>query len=214
MSKYLSLKSYKIIIIIIITGFYIVLFISRSKHFQWINTLVIGFRINSALRVHFLYSLRSILASRHFTGVHMPTHHNLHPTGSPFIHLGREQQSGWSVLLKDKSIRRRGNRTRALSMRVEWSHHYTTAPQQCLNEMQSIGTHMKEETLLDHLNQVLRQLVVRGCLCFMTHFFWHPDTFPDTLFCHSLWTRGGVVWFCFCDWWPFPYCIFISWPII
>ena len=35
-----------------------------------IITPVIGFKINSALRVHFLHSLGSIPASRHFTGAH------------------------------------------------------------------------------------------------------------------------------------------------
>ena len=37
---------------------------------QCIITPVIGFRINSTLRVHFLHSLGSIPASRHFTGEH------------------------------------------------------------------------------------------------------------------------------------------------
>ena len=40
---------------------------------QCIITPVIGFRHNSALRVHFLHSLGSIPASRRFTGAHMPT---------------------------------------------------------------------------------------------------------------------------------------------
>ena len=63
---------------------------------QCIITPVLGFRINSALRVHFLHSLESIPASRHITGAHMPTQpqYRSHPTGSPFIHLGREQQCG------------------------------------------------------------------------------------------------------------------------
>ena len=53
---------------------------------QCIITPVIGFRNNSALRVHFLHSLGSIPASRRFTGAHMPTQPQIrsHPTGSPF----------------------------------------------------------------------------------------------------------------------------------
>ena len=46
---------------------------------QCIITPVIGFRHNSALRVHFLHSLRSILASRRFTGAH-----NANSTTIPF----------------------------------------------------------------------------------------------------------------------------------
>ena len=40
---------------------------------QCIITPVTGYRINSSLTEHFVHSLRSILASRHFTGPHMPT---------------------------------------------------------------------------------------------------------------------------------------------
>ena len=53
---------------------------------QCIITPVIGFRINSALQVHFLHSLGSIPASRHFQARTMPTQpqYRSHPTGSPF----------------------------------------------------------------------------------------------------------------------------------
>ena len=59
----------------LITGFhkFICAFPIKIKAFQCIITPVIGFRINSALTVHFLHSLGSIPASRHITGTHMPT---------------------------------------------------------------------------------------------------------------------------------------------
>ena len=49
-----------IIIIIIMTTFYVARYQFRSKHFTVIITPVIGFRITSALTAHFLHSLGSI----------------------------------------------------------------------------------------------------------------------------------------------------------
>ena len=86
-----------LIIIIIITGFCIALFQLRSKHFSvYYYPINIGFRINSALTMHSLHSLGRIPARCHFSGAHMPTQqqYRSHPTESPFIHLGREQQCG------------------------------------------------------------------------------------------------------------------------
>ena len=45
----------------------------KIKALQCIITLVIGFRINPALTVHFLNSLGSNQASQHFTGAPTPT---------------------------------------------------------------------------------------------------------------------------------------------
>ena len=115
------------IIIMIITVFYIALFLLRSKHFT-IITPVIGFRINSALRVHFLHSMGSIPASRHLTGAHTPTHHNtVRILPGPHLYTWVESSnvdkvSCWRIKVPGDS----GNRTRALSVRVERSHHYTT----------------------------------------------------------------------------------------
>ena len=99
---------------------------------QCIITPVIGFRHNSALRVHFLHSLGSIPASRRFTGAHMPTQPQFrsHPTGSPFNtwveSSNVDKVSCWRTKVPGDS----GIRTRTLSVRVERSHHYTTAPPQ------------------------------------------------------------------------------------
>ena len=97
---------------------------------QCIITPVIGFRHNSAFRVHFLHSLGSIPASRRFTGAHMPTQPQFrsHPTGSPFNtwveSSNVDKVSCWRTKIPGDS----GIRTRTLSVRVERSHHYTTAP--------------------------------------------------------------------------------------
>ena len=94
---------------------------------QCIITPVIGFRHNSALRVHCLHSLGSIPASRPFT---MPTQpqYRSHPTGSPFNtwveSSNVDKVSCWRTKVPGDS----GIRTRALNVRVERSHHYTTAP--------------------------------------------------------------------------------------
>ena len=67
---------------------------------QWIITPVTGYNINPALIVHLLNSLGSILARHHFRGAHTHIkrqHWFSHPTGYPFIHLGREQQCGLKV---------------------------------------------------------------------------------------------------------------------
>ena len=72
----------------------------------------------------------SIPASRRFTGAHMPTQPQFrsHPTGSPFNtwveSSNVDKVSCWRTnVLGDSGIR-----TRTLSVRVERSHHYTTAP--------------------------------------------------------------------------------------
>ena len=78
---------YNYLQLLIITGFYIALFQIMIKALsQCIITPVIGFRDNSALKVHFLHSLGSIPASRRFIGAHVPTQPQFrsHPTGSPF----------------------------------------------------------------------------------------------------------------------------------
>ena len=97
---------------------------------QCIITPVIGFRHNSALKVHFLHSLGSIPASRRFIGAHVPTQPQFrsHPTGSPFNtwveSSNVDKVSCWRTKVPCES----GNRTRTLSVRVERSLHYTTAP--------------------------------------------------------------------------------------
>ena len=99
---------------------------------QCIITPVIGFRHNSALKVHFLHSLGSIPASRRFIGAHVPTQPQFrsHPTGSPFNtwveSSNVDKVSCWRTKVPCES----GNRTRTLSVRVERSLHYTTAPPQ------------------------------------------------------------------------------------
>ena len=99
---------------------------------QYIITPVIGFRHNSALKVHFLHSLGSIPASRRFIGAHVPTQPQFrsHPTGSPFNtwveSSNVDKVSCWRTKVPCES----GNRTRTLSVRVERSLHYTTAPPQ------------------------------------------------------------------------------------
>ena len=83
---------------------------------QCIITPVIGFRHNSALKVHFLHSLGSIPASRRFIGAHVPTQPQFrsHPTGSPFNtwveSSNVDKVSCWRTKVPSES----GNRTRRL----------------------------------------------------------------------------------------------------
>ena len=80
--------------------------------------------------MHFLHSLGSIPSSRHFIGAHVPTlpQYRSHPTGSPFNtwveSSNVDKVSCWRTKVPCES----GNRTRTLSVRVERSLHYTTAP--------------------------------------------------------------------------------------
>ena len=78
----------------------------------------------------------SIPASRHLTGAHMPTHHNTVRV-LPGTHLytwvessNVDKVSCWRTKVPGDS----GNRTRALSVRVERPHHYTTASPQTWQE--------------------------------------------------------------------------------
>ena len=91
---------------------------------QCIITPVIGFRHNSALRVHFLHSLGSIPASHRFTGAHIRSH----PTGSQFNTWVESSNVDRVSCWRTKILGDSGIRTRTLSVRVERSHHYTTAP--------------------------------------------------------------------------------------
>ena len=91
-----------------------------------------GHRIQNQFctRVHFLHSLGSIPASRHFTGAHNAnsTTISFASTGSPFNtwveSSNVDKVSCWRTKLPGDS----GIRTRALNVRIERSHHYTTAP--------------------------------------------------------------------------------------
>ena len=117
---------------------YIVLFQLRSWASWYIITPVIGFTFNSALTVHFLHSLRSIAACRHFSGAHMPTQPQLYVCILPGPHLycmppgSRGAVLSKTLFLKAKVLGDGGNWTRAVSVRVERSHQYTVAPPMCV----------------------------------------------------------------------------------
>ena len=153
------------IIIIIITGFLYSAFPNYDQSAsQCIITPVIGFRHNSALKVHFLYSLGSIPASRRFIGAHVPTQPQFrsHPTGSPFNtwveSSNVDKVSCWRTKVPCES----GNRTRTLSVRVERSLHYTTAPPQMI-------------LLIYSLHQIFLHEIAAGIVCDSTSPFLYLD---------------------------------------
>ena len=114
------------------TWFLYALFPKSPKRLQYIITPVTGYissRTNSAqFPLPWEYSLPGIAACDNGAGKFK--HNNLsHPTGSPFIHLGREQQMWINCLAEGQKCR--GDcetRTRTLSARVEWILQYTTTP--------------------------------------------------------------------------------------
>ena len=100
---------------------------------QCIITPVIGFRHNSALRVHFLHSLGSIPASRRFTSAH-----NANSTTITFASYRVPIYTpGWRAAMWIKCLAE-GQKCRALTgiepgtlwFRVKGSIQYTTAPPQ------------------------------------------------------------------------------------
>ena len=103
------------------------------KRLQYIITPGHWIHFNAALTVHNFHSPGSISLpgiAACDNGAGKFKHNNLsHPTGSPFIHLGREQQMWINCLAEGQKCR--GDcetRTRTLSARVEWILQYTTTP--------------------------------------------------------------------------------------
>ena len=124
-----------LLLIIITTSIYIVLFQLRSKRFTVYYYPGHGIQIQL---VHCQSTLSAtpwgacIPASHHFAGTLVPTHHmyRSHPTGSPFIHLGRESFNV-DVRVCAKVTKVPGDVGIELGLSawvVEQSHHYTTAP--------------------------------------------------------------------------------------
>ena len=120
-----------IIIIIIITVLYIALFqIIDQSASQCIITPVIGFRSNSAPECSFSTPWGAFRPVAILQARTMPTRpqYRSHPTGSPFNTWVESSNVDKVPCWRTKVPGDSGIQTRTLNVRVERSHHYTTAP--------------------------------------------------------------------------------------